>query len=210
MKKGVKPKLKKEEQKVAQDNWIKLAVSHQLKHPWLMPDSESKVFKSLHSIEKSCEYHFNCLLFALAQLLFTNICVLRSKFIDLPLIVYSVIVLSRHLLLKLYSNADFLFYQKPRFFEAFKYITMSIFAWTIYQILVSKTIVNFVCLVHPLAFQSVVFSQKKKQQTPQQELVHLIKVVLFESFEIVYVTFFLPVKFIKSTLANPSEEIYIE
>lgn len=39
---------------------------------------------------------------------------------------------------------------------------------------------------------------------------HLIKVVLFESLEIVYVTFFLPVKFIKSTLANPSEEVYIE
>ena len=108
-----------------------MAVSHQLRHPWLMPDLESKPYPSLHSIEKSCEYHFNCLLFALAQLLFMNICVLRNKFIDVHLIIYSVIVLSRHLLIKLYTNADLLFFQKPKFFDAFKYLIMGLFVWTV-------------------------------------------------------------------------------
>ena len=40
-------------------------------------------------------------------------------------------------------------------------------------------------------------------------MTHLFKMVVFEAFEIAYITCFLPIKFVKSTLISPNEEVYI-
>ena len=37
-----------------------------------------------------------------------------------------------------------------------------------------------------------------------------MKIIVFEAFEIAYLTCFLPIKFVKSTLVTPSEEVYID
>ena len=38
---------------------------------------------------------------------------------------------------------------------------------------------------------------------------HLFKMIVFEAFEIAYITCFLPIKFVKSTLVSPTDEVYI-
>lgn len=38
----------------------------------------------------------------------------------------------------------------------------------------------------------------------------MIKLIIFESFEIGYLTCFLPIKFVKSTLKYGVEEVYID
>lgn len=85
--------------------------------------------------------------------------------------------------------------------------------YCLYTILRYNTIVNFVCVLHPLLLHQVVFwgcSTNQRFQTANQELIHLLKIVVFESFEVAYLTCFLPVKFVKSTLLNPSEEVFID
>ena len=61
----------------------------------------------------------------------------------------------------------------------------------------TNSIVNFVCLVHPILLYLVVFSGTQFHSA-KDEIMHLFKVVVFESLEAIYLTFFLPVKFARS------------
>jgi len=78
------------------------------------------------------------------------------------------------------------------------------------SIFIKNTIVNFVCLLHPILLYFVVFSGSASNHTSaKDELIYLFKVTLFESLEMTYLAFFLPVKFARSNQINSSDEIYI-
>jgi hypothetical protein len=67
-------------------------------------------------------------------------------------------------------------------------------------IFVNHSLVNFVCLIFPILMHLVVFGLPPVQRTYEanEELGFLLKQILQSSFEICYVTLFLPIKFIKS------------
>ena len=65
------------------------------------------------------------------------------------------------------------------------------------KIFMTNSIVNFVCLIHPILLYLVVFSGTQFHSA-KDEIMHLFKVVVFESLESIYLTFFLPVKFARS------------
>ena len=78
------------------------------------------------------------------------------------------------------------------------------------RIFVTNSIVNFVCLIHPVLLYFVVFSGTSvNSHSAKDELIHLFKVVVFESLEMIYLAFFLPVKFARSNQQSSSDEIFI-
>ena len=69
----------------------------------------------------------------------------------------------------------------------------------LFRIFLTNSIVNFVCLIHPILLYFVVFSGSAvNHHSAKDELIHLFKVVVFESLEMIYLAFFLPVKFARS------------
>lgn len=82
--------------------------------------------------------------------------------------------------------------------------------FSLIRIFVTNSIVNFVCLIHPILLYFVVFSgSSSNHHSAKDELIHLFKVVVFESLEMIYLAFFLPVKFARSNQLSSSDEIYI-
>jgi len=81
-------------------------------------------------------------------------------------------------------------------------------ALSLIKIFMTSSIVNFVCLIHPILLYLVVFSGTQFHSA-KDEIMHMFKLVVFESLESIYLTFFLPVKFARSNQQNSSDEIFI-
>ncbi len=92
---------------------------------------------------------------------------------------------------------------------AVKLGVMALATFCLIRIFLTNSIVNFVCLIHPILLYLVVFSGSNSHRHAKDEMIHIFKVVVFESLEMIYLAFFLPVKFARSNQQSSSDEIFI-
>lgn len=136
-----------------------------------------------------------------------------QKYVNFDLIFLILLILARHVFNQVIYKFDdaITTHSSLRLVKPIVYLSLTGLAiFCLARIFVTNSIVNFVCLIHPILLYFVVFSGSANNlHSAKEELIHIFKVVVFESLEMIYLAFFLPVKFARSNQQNSSDEIFI-
>ncbi|CDW90145.1 UNKNOWN [Stylonychia lemnae] len=183
---------------------------------------ESKNKKIINKISFDVKYF----LFAIVQIIFVNLLIFKQnyEYINFDLVIFSALMLGRTIYLKIIAHNSYLGIQvrnnqanRHVMLNMIMLVLMIIQIIVVWRLFIGNNFHNFICLFYPIMFELLLFGIQTKYaliDQPNQsdcasnqrysssihEFQHLVKAIVFQSFELAYFTGFITVKFIPQDL----------